>query len=237
MTLPMKPQLFLLHFAGGNGYSFNFLIPYLHSFEVVALELPGRGRRVAEPLLTNFTLAARDLFRQLLAKRKGGNFAIFGHSMGATLGLSISKMLTDADQPPTCLFVGGSAGPGANEPRNVHLLGREEFFSEVKSLGGLPEDLLSNRELLDFFEPILRADFQIADEGGLGEGHLVPLPIYAWMGSEEGTSSQIANWGKFTTKSMEYEILDGNHFFIHHHAKRIGQVMQEQYTKAVTYQN
>ncbi len=60
-----KPQLFLLHFAGGNRYSFQFLLPQLSAFNVVALELPGRGNRLNEPLLDNFNEAASDLYQQV----------------------------------------------------------------------------------------------------------------------------------------------------------------------------
>jgi external thioesterase TEII len=45
-----KPQLFLLHFAGGSCYSFQFMLPYLKDFNVLPIELPGRGRRIKESL-------------------------------------------------------------------------------------------------------------------------------------------------------------------------------------------
>ena len=63
-TKNLKPQLFLLHFAGGNKYSFNFLKKYLESaFELVSIELPGRGDRMSEKLITdkkNLTLIIKD---------------------------------------------------------------------------------------------------------------------------------------------------------------------------------
>src|ERR1043166_8245649 len=85
-----KPQLFLLHFAGGNCYSFQFMMPLLRDFEVVSLELPGRGKRINEPLVTNFDLAANDILRQLRQKLASSSFLIYGHSMGAYLALRVS---------------------------------------------------------------------------------------------------------------------------------------------------
>jgi surfactin synthase thioesterase subunit len=57
-----KAQLFLLHFAGGNIYSFNTITPGLKNLEVIPLELPGRGRRMQKGLLKDFDLAANDFF-------------------------------------------------------------------------------------------------------------------------------------------------------------------------------
>ncbi len=49
-----KTQLFLLHFAGGNYYSFRFMFPQLNEFEIIPVELPGRGKRMKENLLKDF---------------------------------------------------------------------------------------------------------------------------------------------------------------------------------------
>ncbi|MDN3695550.1 hypothetical protein QWZ06_26630 [Chryseobacterium tructae] len=50
-----KPQIFLLHYAGGDRNSFRPLIEGLQShFQVETPELPGRGNRMSEhPLKTN----------------------------------------------------------------------------------------------------------------------------------------------------------------------------------------
>lgn len=59
-----KPQLFLLHFADGNCYSFLFLREYLEQdFELHFLELPGRGKRLLEPLVHTLDEAVSDYLR------------------------------------------------------------------------------------------------------------------------------------------------------------------------------
>ena len=76
-----KPQLFLLHFAGGNCYSFQFMIPLLNNFSVIPLELAGRGARINEPLKRNLYSAAQDIKNQILNKLDGSNFIIYGHGI------------------------------------------------------------------------------------------------------------------------------------------------------------
>jgi external thioesterase TEII len=222
----MLPQLFLLHFAGGNRYSYQFLTPGLADFEVVPLELPGRGKRIRETLIRDFNLAAEDLFKQVMRSRKSADFSIYGHSMGALLGLTLSSMLENVGEFPTYLFVSGNAGPGTDHKRNRHLLAHDEFVEELKKIGGVPDEFLKSRELFDFFEPVLRADFEIVE-------NIVPIkgpiqaPIYAMMGAEEEYVEKISNWKSATRSDFSYEILEGGHFFIHKHPQRIARLLKK----------
>lgn len=223
-----KPQLFLLHFAGGNCYSYHFMLPLLEDFEVIPIELPGRGRRSGEPLLKDFDQAATDVLRQIERLLSSDRFLIYGHSLGAYLALRISGMLQERGCPPSYLIVSGNAGPGCSDPtEDIHHLEKPEFFRELKRLGGLPEELLENSELMDYFEPILRADFEMAENCRLNSEQVVAIPIYAMMGSEEAKADEIVNWANYTQKGFQYEILEGDHFFIHKHPGRMAHILKE----------
>ena len=104
-------QVFLLHFAGGNLYSYKFLAPHFPSrFEVHALELPGRGKRFSEKFLLNKIDAATDYREQIeRLRQKEFPFIIYGHSMGAQLGLLLAKQLEEAGDEPLSLIVSGNA--------------------------------------------------------------------------------------------------------------------------------
>ena len=91
-------QLFLLHFAGGNCYSYEFLIKKilrsaLSKIDCYALELPGRGKRLDEELIVDKNDAIVDYVSQIKKLRNGKPYIIYGHSMGATLGLSVVKKM------------------------------------------------------------------------------------------------------------------------------------------------
>lgn len=227
-----KPQLFLLHFAGGSCYSFRHMEPFLKDFEVVVPELPGRGRRVKENLISDFELAAQDLYRQLVSKLHSPRFVVYGHSMGAYLALRITNMLERASTPPACLLVSGNAGPGVYDPKKRYLLEQEAFFREVNLLGGLPPELLSNLEMLQFFEPILRADFEVAERHNMAQEPPVNVPLFAMMGTEEEKVEQIDNWGRYTRAAFDSAVLEGDHFFINPHGERIAGIIRSCYEKA-----
>lgn len=222
-----KAQLFLLHFAGGNVYSFNTITPRLTPLEVIPLELPGRGRRMGEPLLRDFDLAATDFFHQITSRLNGAPFLVYGHSMGAYLGLRVTNLLEKSGRPPAYLIVSGNPGPGVPRKREVkrYSLGQAAFIQELRTLGGVPEEVFQDPELFGFFEPILRADFQIAETEGLEGEPPVAAPLYALMGSQEENADRITNWGRFTRSDFRSEILEGNHFFIHKHPERMADVL------------
>lgn len=227
----IKKQLFLLHFAGGNSYSYNFLKDALsNDFEFIPLELPGRGRRFNEKLLTNKKDAINDYATQIQKHRNGQPYIIFGHSMGATLALSVTKKMEEINNAPTYLIVSGNAGPriSLENKTNRYLLNEADFKNELRALGGVPEEVLVNEELYEFFDPIIRSDFEILEKDNFSEKELViKTPIKAIMGDEEETSSEIENWQKFTSGSFTFERMKGNHFFIHHNIHEIATLVKE----------
>lgn len=230
-----KPQLFLLHFAGGNCYSFQFITPLLKEFEVISLELPGRGKRMGEPLLKDFDDAARDMYAQLSAKITAPTFLIYGHSMGAYLTLRVCNMLEQNGRFPAAIIVSGNAGPGVPDKENKrrYLMETADFKEELRIIGGVPPEFLENDELFEFFEPILRADFEIAENNRMDNEPAANAPLYALMGSEEEDVNEISNWSRFTKSDFRYEILQGDHFFINKHPRRIAAIIKDCYERAM----
>lgn len=209
-----KPQLFLLHFAGGSRYSFEFMKGRLQQFEFVPLELPGRGRRLEETLITDFEQAAEDMYGQLIGHLRSDDFLIYGHSMGASLALKVTAMLEKSGRYPAHLIVTGNAGPGVHTSKGRHLLEQDAFKVSLKELGGIPDEVLEEEDLFAFYEPILRADFQVVEECNPGGFTPVRTPLFALMGDREEDAGRIANWKNFVLSSFHSAILPGDHFFI-----------------------
>ncbi len=223
----IKPQLFLLHFAGGNAYSFQFLAPYLKDFELIPLELPGRGRRIYEDLLTDFNQAAADIERQIRAKLRPGKFMIYGHSMGAYLSLKAASLLEKNGHPPAYVFVSGNAGPGIREDEQDYLLEDGPFIDLLVEMGGIPDELLGNKELLEFILPIMRADFEVVERNDLRIETPIQAPLFAMMGNGEEDVDKIDNWGNYTKGRFSHRIFEGGHFFIHQYPDQIATIIRQ----------
>ena len=189
----MKPTVFLLHFAGGNRYSYQFLKPYLENFSVVSLELPGRGGRLREGLIDDLELASLDIVDQVLNHGELTEFIIYGHSMGANLALKTVEILSTYKKSLNAIVVSGSPGPGISVNKKRYLLSKQAFKMELMSIGGVPDEFWADEELYDFFEPILRADFKIAENADHIIFKCVSCPIYVIMGDQEELSQYIDN--------------------------------------------
>jgi external thioesterase TEII len=224
-----RPQLFLLHFAGGDRRSFQFLKPLLPEFHFVALELPGRGKRMQEKPLHDFEEAIDDLSRQIFLSLRSPNFLLYGHSMGATMALRIAYNLEAAGAFPLHLIVSGNPGPGIQENKKRYLMEKEEFRREIKKMGGMSDELLYNEELFAFFEPLLKADFALVERMGEIAFRPVQTPIYAMMGNEEEHSGDIGNWKSFTSSACATRLFPGNHFFIYQHAESLARTIKNCY--------
>ncbi|MCL9807008.1 alpha/beta fold hydrolase [Flavobacterium amniphilum] len=238
MNNQTKYQLFLLHFAGGNQYSFEFLKKEITNVNFIPLELPGRGKRHREELFKDKNQAIEDYFNQIKSLRNGEPYIIYGHSMGATLGLSVAAKLEAIDDSPELLVVTGNAGPGVKNRKDFlyHELDDQRFKEELIELGGIPAEVTDNDELFNYFSPIIRADFECLEKDPFSEeGLKLKTPVYALMGSDEENSDVIENWKNFTVNSFTHEILDGNHFFIHNHAEKLANIFTNQFYKQLTY--
>ena len=154
-------------------------------------------------------------------------FILYGHSMGAVLGLYISKYLQNEHDSPTTLVVSGNPGPDLLIDRRVHTLPTRSFKDELRKMGGISDDFFNDEELFNFFSPIIRADFEIVETGNIHR--LSPLvldiPIKVLMGSEEENVEQISNWSKYSNNDVETIILPGNHFFIRAHSKYLSRTI------------
>jgi surfactin synthase thioesterase subunit len=229
-----KKQVFLLPFAGGSSYSFNYLKDLLSGdFDFITLELPGRGKRNSERLLKSKKDAIQDYVAQILNKRNDCDYLIFGHSMGALLGLTVASYMSIRFDPPIALIATGNSGPKEKRDDDAtprYLLDDLRFKKELIKLGGIPTEFLENLEFYKYFEPILRADFCILETNDLPENDIIlDIPIYAIMGDLEDHVDEIINWKDHTSVDFEYEVWKGNHFFIQEHPKRLCEMINKVY--------
>lgn len=234
MDVNQKPQLFLLHFAGGNCYSFAFLKKYLEEYvETITIELPGRGKRMNEHLIKNLSQAIEDVFLQVKKERKSDvPYVLYGHSMGAALGIHLAKLMEENADPALSFVASGNAGPGIEREKIRYSLPALEFKAELKKLGGVPDELFENDELYHFFEPILRADFEVVEkEDTLVAPMLKTTPIVALMGDKEENAQHIENWKHFTQASFSGHLLEGDHFFIHKYPQELSNSILKAYDR------
>lgn len=209
-------QLFLLPYAGANKFAYKALeAMFPDDWEVTSLELPGRGTRFTEKLLIRLEDGVQDLYQQIIGKLNTP-YAILGHSMGAVLGLLITKKLIDDGFPsPVRLFCSGRSGLWNRPPDPWYLLPRNRFWELIVKLGGLPDPTLVNEELKVLFEPILRADFRLIQEVETRPTVFAPLniPITVLLGKDDKLTQRPLDWQRYTTHAIDVHYFEGAHFY------------------------
>ncbi|MEM9339577.1 MAG: thioesterase domain-containing protein [Bacteroidota bacterium] len=223
-------QIYFLPFSGGSYRSYEFMRKHFpKGIDLHFLELPGRGGRYGEPLLNDYRSAVADYLRQIRSSRRQDMpYIVYGHSLGSILSLEVIKQMEKSMDHPNAMVVSGNPGPGVSQlkNRNYGNLGKQDFKNKLIEMGGTAQEVLDDEELFDFFEPIIRGDFRILDEGYPNiSTQKINTPIFAIMGNEEKTVKEIENWGRFTTKRFESLILKGNHFFIYDYPETLAKII------------
>lgn len=213
-----KINLFCLPFAGGSKYSYaEFMKRAPANLNIISVEPPGRGLRLKEMLFTRIDDMVEDIYGQILPMLHEP-YAIYGHSMGTLLGyLLTKKILNDNYLAPSDLFFSGRGGPSVKDKDGLkYTLPKPAFIDKLKELGGSTDEVLADEALMDFFEPIIRADFQAVETYVHKESIPFEIPITVMVGiSEKTTYEDAMAWQKETIKPISIRQFPGQHFFIY----------------------
>lgn len=218
-------KLFCFPFAGGDTLSYRGLGSTIGAAPVATFELPGRGRRIREPLLTDLEHMVDDLLSRIQPDLHG-RFGFYGHSMGGLLAYLLTKRLLREMRPlPDVLFVSGCKGPAATRSEQRHLLPRHAFRDMLRGLGGFPPEILADAQFMDFYEPVLRADFSALAGYRYEQTAPLQIPIVALAGSDDSIDEDdVRQWQRETSRPLDLVSLRGEHFFIFQHWPEIRQL-------------
>ncbi|SHN76706.1 thioesterase II family protein [Chitinophaga sp. CF418] len=221
-------NLFCIPFAGGNRYSFLPLEKAIGgSLTTVPLDYPGRGTRYGEPLLKRLDVLCNDLFNQLTGKLQEP-YAIYGHSMGGLLTYLLTKKIREEQLPlPVHLFISGSRAPSMRRDMpDYHKLPRPQFIEKLRSLGGTTDEILNSSEILELYEPILRADFEAVETYEYEPCEPFNIPVTVFNGLSDRISREQAEaWQRETTLPIVLREFPGDHFFILEHTTAIASLI------------
>jgi medium-chain acyl-[acyl-carrier-protein] hydrolase len=183
--------------------------------ELVAVQLPGRETRIAEPLLDELD-ALVDATIEGIGQVLRSPFAIYGHSMGALVAFELSRRLQREKRPlPDVLFVSGFRAPHLpDDAEPVHGLSDDELVTEMRALAGTPDVVLDDAELRSLLVPILRADFRVCETYVHHPGPALECPVVAIAGIDDAfaATDAMALWSEHTEAGFTLHVLRADHF-------------------------
>jgi surfactin synthase thioesterase subunit len=213
-----RPRLFCLPNAGAGASAYAGWRRYaVNGVEVCPIQLPGRAERFAE---TPHTGAAGlvDALLDAIGDRFTGRYALFGHSMGAALAFELARRLdVPGRTPPVHVFVSGRAAPHLPDPnRPLRDLPLDALIGELRIIGGTPDEILRERDLMERLQVLLRADFGVNEtyRCALDEPISPPLTV---LGGDKDPRASVASlhaWSRLTTGQFDVRVHPGGHFYL-----------------------
>jgi len=218
-------NVFCFPFAGGGASFFRSWMQFAPpTIAICPMQPPGREERFVErpfDSMDALVRAATDALMPHLAHK----YAFFGHSMGALAAFEIVHTLRERGAPlPVHFFVSGAPAPQvASRIPAIHELPADEFLAEIQRYGGVPDEVMQSRELLDLMMPRLRADLAVTGTYVYRERPPLAMPITALGGLRDDvvTPELVEAWREQTTAKFTFTPFDGGHFFIHERSREI----------------
>ncbi len=215
---PSATRLVCLPYAGGAANAYLPLAAKLGpDIEVLAVQYPARQDRWLEPPVENLTTLADHVFDALLADEDRRPLALFGHSMGATLGYEVGRRLeSEGTLAPIRLFASARRAPSRYRSDPVHLRDDAALLDELSSLGGLDPALRADAEVLALVMPTVRSDYAAIELYRHPPGPVLRCPITLLLGEDDPlvTPEEARQWREHTNGGVETLVFPGGHFYL-----------------------
>lgn len=218
-----RVQLFCLAHAGGTAALYRRWSQRLPAqVQVVPLELPGHGARRDQPAHEQWPALIDGLCADWRAARHPAlPFAVFGHSMGALVGLELLHALRGRGLGEA-VWLGASAsvGPVCRALETDWLeCGVDRMIDKLRALGGTPEAFLADRDLIAFLLPTLRADFHLCGTYTAGGAAREPLDcrLTVFTGRDDPATvreQDVLRWRDETRGAFARRAFEGGHFYL-----------------------
>ncbi|MBL0740368.1 type I polyketide synthase [Chryseolinea lacunae] len=221
-------RLICFHDAGGSASLYHgWEEQFDNTFEIVALELPGRGKRWAEQPYRRLEDLLQGVLPALTALMDKP-FAFFGHSMGGLVAFETIRALRKNKLAlPEKLFVSSTPSLFSYDKRTVnHQLSDGEL---AEMFPHVAIENVEDLELQQILIRILRADLELLNNYHYVREDALPVSIVAFHGQSDPrvTHQQVEQWEQETTKSFALVSRPGGHRYVEQDAAFVTATIQK----------
>lgn len=216
--------------AGGSASAFRPLADTLAGagIEVLSVQYPGRQDRRHEP----FIPTVEELIEALLPELEPWTdepFALFGHSLGATLAYETARRLAASGRAPLHVFLSGRRAPGVPRHDTAALLDDRTLIDRITRLQGTDPVVLQDEELLRMVLPAIRNDYAMAGAYRHQPVPVLRVPVTVLTGDSDPNVSveHARRWSQVVGGPFALHMLPGGHFYLNDRTESVGHIIAE----------
>lgn len=226
-----KMQLFCFTHAGGSASFFDGITNDLLEYEVVSLEYAGHGTRHREPFYNSFDELADDMYNQVRQKYKGGEYALFGYSMGTISLVEVLYRIMEYKilRKPSHIFLAAHEPLIKQEYSGGNNVETDTWVKEwTIQFGAVPKILLNNSSFWRMYLPIYRADYSIIGKYRSEELKKTKseIPTTVFYSETDTPLRNMLLWKNIFVGDCEYFQFEGTHFFITQHHEEMAYIIR-----------
>lgn len=202
--------------AGASLYaSWGKIIPDDYSYYPVLY--PMRENRRNEEVPSTIQELAKNIAEENIDLFKSKPSVFFGHCFGALVAYEVSLILKKENCSPVLIVAASSESPRKSDMeislKNSSIEKIADLFIDI---GYMPESSRNNKIYLDFFMPVLKADYTLVEDYIPDLSEKCECPILAVYGNEDEKTraDEVRKWADFTESSFSEKEYSGGHFFV-----------------------
>lgn len=211
-------RLVVFHHAGGSAAQYFPLTRAVpEGWDVLLLDLPGRGKRHGRRQLGSIAELVEVTVSDVLPWTGTAPLALFGHSLGAVLAHETARVLEAVGRGPAWVGVSGRVPPGrsASVALPDHALSDDQLMTQLARMGGLHPRIDELPEFRERFLRLVRTDLG-AVAGYRPDPARVPLsaPLTAFGGCDDvwAPPAALGDWAEETRGEFRVRNFEGGHF-------------------------
>ncbi|MDP5865587.1 thioesterase II family protein [Streptococcus mutans] len=214
-------QIIMFPYLGGSGTSVMSLANEICAKIPVDIRVAFPPGHVESDyaLCDNFVQLIDLYYKNLITILKKDSI-LFGHSMGGTIAYFLAKKIAEKNPEltPKKLIFSAAAAPDHMKNKRLSDKENEIIFKEIKRIGTMPEELTDNQELVDYFAPMLRADYKILEEISEIEVQKIDIPTFFIMCHKDSLTScqTILKWKDYLDSKISFYMMpaDAGHMYL-----------------------
>lgn len=200
---------------------------FVPDWQFSPVQLPGRESRISEPPFTSLAEAVEDIL-PLVTPYLDRPLVLAGWSLGSKLAFELARRIEEGGhRMPQLVVTGVCPGPHEKLPDIASFFGGNDIETRLRILGGTPQSVLNNMEMLGTLKCAMEGDIAMA--AGYCSEAVIGAPILAISTSEDELVSQeaVESWKGRTSAAFDHVRLEGGHFLARDDGQKVAVVIRK----------